>query len=105
MYEFSADLFHITTFPAIQYMIEGIDFTSRCVIQVDKNRKNYAKIHSQLFFYEGTCGNIVSKPTLLQSDGSSVEIIIINEQYDDNGDMWGSPFSTRQMPTVVAINV
>ena len=87
MYEFSTDPFHITTFPTVQYMIEGIDFTSRCVIQVDKYRKNHAKIHSQLIFYEGTCGNMTSEAALLQSDGSSVEIII-NEQYDDNGDMW-----------------
>ena len=89
MYKFSTDPFHITTFPAVQYMFEGIDFTSRCVIQVDPNRNNHAMINPSLFFYNSTCDNVVPghTPTFLQSDGSTVEVEV-NEQYDDNGDTW-----------------
>ena len=87
MYEFSTDPFHITTFPAVQYMFEGIDFTSRCVIQVDQSRNNHATINI-LFFYDDTCDNQAQgNPTILQSDDSTVEIKV-NEQYDDNGDTW-----------------
>ena len=69
-------------------MFEGVDFTSRCFIQVDKNRPNHAKITTNVLFYESSCNNAASiYPTVLESDDSKVEVNG-NERYDDNGDIW-----------------
>ena len=73
-------------------MFEGVDFTSRCFIQVDKNRQTHSKIITNILFYKSSCSNATSTypypiATLLQSDDSKVKIIS-NERYDDNGDIW-----------------
>ena len=69
-------------------MFEGVDFTSRCFIQVDKNRQTHSKITTNVLFYKSSCSNAISTyPTLLQSDDSKLELIS-NERYDDNGDIW-----------------
>ena len=68
-------------------MFEGVDFTSRCFIQVDKNRQTRSEITTNVLFYKSSCNNATSTyPTLLQND-SKIELIS-NERYDDNGDMW-----------------
>ena len=69
-------------------MFEGVDFISRCFIQVDKTRPSHSKITTNVIFYQTSCNNITSTyPTLLQSDDSKIELVS-NERYDDYGDKW-----------------
>ena len=69
-------------------MFEGIDFTSRCFIQVDKTRQSHSKITTNVLFYQSSCNDTTSThPMLLQSDDSKIELVS-NEQYDDYGDTW-----------------
>ena len=68
-------------------MFEGVDFTSRCFIQVDKTRQSHSKITTNVLFYQSSCNDTTSTyPTLLESD-DKVELVS-NEQYDDYGDIW-----------------